>query len=526
MDASQAADHGYWGYLIKPDKSASPQLEQLCLGLAKVIPTLEPGPNDELTPQRLAAFYRAVDGNYDSLFLRTTEGGLSFMYQTLGCFHSLQPTASPFDQPRVPCLTPHGFARWQTIQILLCPEENVGFMQKAVQKWNVPMPNGGTFPKYIPQSSFPAKPDEEMERWHKMVTGQLNQKNYMHRLKNSPHQSPHIEPTDRRDGYFAGASLRRPTRHSRSSSRDDSDRRAASYHRRSSVPDFPSPPQDRGIRFETRPTTGGHQTRSHSAQRPPHPPSRQRSHTASGNSSSPPNKNSPAKSRRTIDPNDPAARRSSAHASFQYRSPARTPSTVDEDTGSEASSETSHVGRRHRRSDEDRKTRPSSLWVPSFMRSHKRRHSSDASYRANAVKDSAQRSDHRQPQAIKAPPPAAYRGGAPQWRDTDWGSDAATATPPQTYAQLDPRGPAIRYPDQASFEPLTRESSSGSGTDQRYRSSDWERGGAHRRGGAPLRVGTLTGVQGRRYPTSDPMSPIDRQRSHAPPSRGGVAALG
>ncbi|KIW61240.1 hypothetical protein PV05_01388 [Exophiala xenobiotica] len=526
MDATQTAAHGFWRYLIKPDKSASPQLEQLCLGLAKVISILEPGPNDELTPQRLAAFYRAVGGNYDSLFLNTTDGGLSHMYQILGCFHSLQPTPSPFEQPRVPCLTSAGFARWQTIQILLCPEENVGFMQKAVQRWNIPMPNGGIFPKYIPQEVFPDRPDEEMERWHKMVTGQLNQKNYMQRLKNSPYQSPHIEPYDRRDGYFSGPMLGKSTRPSRSSSRDDQDRMAAAYHRRSSVPDFPSPPQERGSHWDPRHNEASRKARSHSARRPPQPPARQRSHTTSGPPASPPNKNSvhsPSKSRRAIDSRD-SGRRSSAHAPFNYRSPARTPSTVDEDSGSEASSETSQIGRRHRKSDEDRKSRHSSLWVPSFMKSHKRRHSSDASYRAAAVRDSAQRPNHRPPQALNAPPQAPSRGGAPQWRDPNWDSDPTLSTPAHAHAQLDPRGPTFRYPEPNAFEPLTRESSNGSGTDQRHRSSDWERGGTQRRKGAPLRVGTLTGVQGRKYPTSDPMSPIDRQRSHAS-SRGGVATV-
>jgi hypothetical protein len=37
MDSDQTPGSGYWRYLINPDKSATPQLEQLCLGLAKVI---------------------------------------------------------------------------------------------------------------------------------------------------------------------------------------------------------------------------------------------------------------------------------------------------------------------------------------------------------------------------------------------------------------------------------------------------------------------------------------------------------
>ncbi|KAK4944082.1 hypothetical protein LTR10_016415 [Elasticomyces elasticus] len=532
MNDTQTTGHGFWRYLINPDKSATTQLEHLCLGLAKIIPTLEPGSNDELTPQRLAAFYRAVGGNYDALFLKTSESALSFMYQTLGCFHSLQPTSSPFEHPRIPCLTPAGFARWQTIQILLCPEENVGFMQKAVQRWNVPMPNGNIFPKYIPQSVFPAKADEEMENWHRDVTGRLNQQKYMQRIKNSPHQSPYPDLYDRKDGYFSGA---QPTRHSRSSSRDDQHNMDA-FRRRSSVPNFPSP-GERAPHWDPRTTNEAPKARSHSAQRPPPPLTRQRSQTTSGPTRNRPQQsavNSPPQSRRVVDPNDPAARRSSAHA-FPYRSPARTPSTVDEDNGSEASSETSQPGRRHRRSDEDRKSRPSSssLWLPSFMRSHKRRHSSDAGSRAPGPKHSPLRPEPHPPRALNAPQHPSqvqYRAGGPHWRDTSWDSDPALSGPTMTtqaQAHFDPRGPSIRYPDQSTFEPLTRQSSAGSQPDQRYRSSDAERGGTQKRHvqGGPLRVSTtVTGVSGRRYPTGDPMSPIDRQRTHAS-GRGGVPAM-
>src|SRR5947207_4661367 len=80
----------YWGYLIRSDKSATPLFEQLCLGIAKLIvnnvpPSLygsylthivsqskiTPSSTDDLTPPKLAAFYRAVGGDYDPLFLYT-----------------------------------------------------------------------------------------------------------------------------------------------------------------------------------------------------------------------------------------------------------------------------------------------------------------------------------------------------------------------------------------------------------------------------------------------------------------------
>ncbi|OAL35742.1 hypothetical protein AYO20_04892 [Fonsecaea nubica] len=541
MEPNQSAGSapGFWRYLINPDKSATLQFEQLCWGIAKVIATLEPGPDNELTPSRLATFYRTVGGNYDSLFLKSSDHALSFMYQTLGCFHSLQPTPSPFETPRIPCLTPAGFARWQTIQLLLCPEENVSFIQKAVQLWNVPMHNGGTYPKYIPKDVFPTRPDEEMERWHKLVTGKLNQQNYnMRRIKNSPYQSPHLEAYDRREGYFSGTQPGRPTRPSRSSSRDDQDHMTDIHRRRSSVPDFPSPSGERGSPWDPRNQYEARKTRSHSAQRPsPKPSPRQRSHTTTA----PPghhktSSNSPSNRRQaTAPPEQPGRRPSSGYNTAPYRSPARSPSTVDEDTGSEGSSEASQAGRHHRRSDEDRKSRRSSLWVPSFMRSsHKRRHSSDAGYRAPgpAFKPSQPlRPEYYPPRAIKSPPQPPqqpYGGGRPpQWRETVWDNDTpsstpATPIPENAQAQFDPRAPSIRYPDQTNFEPLTRESSSGS--DHRHRSSDWERSNGQRRPAQPVpRIATVTGVQGRKYPTTDPMSPIERQRSQN--ARGNFTAM-
>jgi hypothetical protein len=552
MDPNQS-NSGYWRYLINPDKSATTQFEQLCVGIAKVIvsasppllesqltaqATLEPGPTDELTPSRLAAFYRAVGGNYDSLFLNSSDSALSFMYQTLGCYHSLQPTPSPFETPRIPCLTPTGFARWQTIQLLLCPEENIGFIQKAVQIWSVPTPSGTAYPKYIPKEVFPDRPDEAMEKWHKMVTGRLNQQNYnLRRIKNSPYQSPHPEPYDRRDGYFAGAQVGRAHRSSRSSSRDE-DSMAAMYRRRSSVPDFPSPSGDRGSHWDPRNQQEAKKGRSHSAQRSsPKPPSRQRSNTTNAPPGHKTTSNSTTVRRHGPAPAESPGRKLSAgYSNTAYRSPARTPSTVDEDTGSEGSSEASQNGRHHRKSDEDRRSRRSSLWPPSFMRSrpsHKRRHSSDAGYRAPGSRGQGtqpSRGEHNQPpRAIKpAPPPSGqpYRaaGGAPpQWRDPNWNNDGTNSNPmsPVMAQPMDPRAPAIRFPDQPEFDELTRENSSGS--DQRHRSSDWERGNPQRRQAQlPPRIATVTGVSGRKYPTADPMSPIERQRTHP---RGNVALV-
>ncbi|KAL3479053.1 hypothetical protein BJX99DRAFT_90018 [Aspergillus californicus] len=167
-----AYDHEaeFWGVLINPDKSPSPLLEQLCLGIAQVITTFDNYANPDLTPERLAAFYQKVGGNYDVLFLDTKPSALSFIYQRLGCFHSIQPSTDPYKPPSIPALQPHGFVRWQTIQLLLDPDEHLAYLQNAVERWNIFTPTGAVFPKTIPRDAFPAEPDPEMIQWHETVS--------------------------------------------------------------------------------------------------------------------------------------------------------------------------------------------------------------------------------------------------------------------------------------------------------------------------------------------------------------------
>ncbi|KAL4801973.1 hypothetical protein BDV18DRAFT_68666 [Aspergillus unguis] len=167
-----AYDHEaeFWGVLINPDKSPSPLLEQLCLGIAQVMTTFDNYAIPDITPERLATFYRKVGGNYDVLFLDTKPSALSFIYQRLGCYHSIQPSSDPYKPPSIPALQPHGFVRWQTIQLLLDPDEHVAYLQNAVERWDIFSPTGTLFPKTIPREAFPAEPDPEMIKWHETVS--------------------------------------------------------------------------------------------------------------------------------------------------------------------------------------------------------------------------------------------------------------------------------------------------------------------------------------------------------------------
>ncbi|KAJ4352116.1 uncharacterized protein N0V89_007462 [Didymosphaeria variabile] len=176
-DAAQKEAKDYWGYLIKPDKCGTQLFDRLLKGIAEVISkTFEPTDSPDLTPSQIAAFYRAVGGNYDVLFVETPASSLSFIYRSLGAFHSLQPAPNDdgYSSPTVPALKKQGFVTWQTIQLLLGPEEHVSFLQNAVKQFDVVDPETGTmFPKVLPADSLPDKPDDAMEAWYETVAQRL-----------------------------------------------------------------------------------------------------------------------------------------------------------------------------------------------------------------------------------------------------------------------------------------------------------------------------------------------------------------
>lgn len=175
MAGTAVAAQEYWGYLIQPDKSPTPVFEQLLLGVANYINRhIAPWDIQTLTPAKLAAFYRLVGGDYDPLFLETSQTSLSFIYQSLGCYHTLQPEKDPYTPPTIPSLTPAGFVRWQTVQLLLEPEEHVPFLQEAVKRFDLTNPaDGAPFPSILPKESLPCQPDIEMVEWHETVAEKL-----------------------------------------------------------------------------------------------------------------------------------------------------------------------------------------------------------------------------------------------------------------------------------------------------------------------------------------------------------------
>lgn len=64
--------------------------------------------------------------------------------------------------------------RWQTVQLLLGPEEHVPLLQKAVKSFEIThLGDGSEFPKVLPKTAFPSKPDSVMMRWHDGVSEKL-----------------------------------------------------------------------------------------------------------------------------------------------------------------------------------------------------------------------------------------------------------------------------------------------------------------------------------------------------------------
>lgn len=124
----------------------------------------------------MAAWYRAVGGNYDVLFNETPPSSIAFIYRSLGAFHSLQPSANDdgYSSPVIPALKKQGFVTWQTIQLLLGPQEHVPFLQKSVEQFDVIDPETKqVFLKMLPSKCFPTKPDEAMEEWYEGVAVRL-----------------------------------------------------------------------------------------------------------------------------------------------------------------------------------------------------------------------------------------------------------------------------------------------------------------------------------------------------------------
>lgn len=386
--------------------------------------------------------------------------------------------------------------------MLLCPYEHTAYLQRAVQVYNVPRPRGGGggptpfFPKHIPTGCFPAAPDAQMERWHKLVTAQMNQETHTRRIKFSPYQSP-APRWDTADGYFAQNPPRpSSSKQRRSVSKDaDRERRMEAMRRRSSVPDALSPETAaRTDRTELR------KARSHSAKRAERD---ERWEDATRYASA---------------GHSPSISRVSGGNPTRYSSGSRGNSASD--TNSDDSYSLSQRQRRNKSSDEDnekRKSQRGSSLLPSFfLSSNRRRHSSDGKIPAlphrdgrNPPSDTALQPDRRPRRNIDNPSNLRFHNPVSAMSDT--GLHTATA-----HHRSDSQGrnhPAhgvaafTHGPSNMQYTPYTPHTpqvdanprvnvTTPNGTNEPASAAGWK-------GTRPTRVATKSGAQTRSYHPRD-----------------------
>ncbi|PMB71021.1 hypothetical protein BM221_003485 [Beauveria bassiana] len=203
-------------YMFESDKRPTKQLDALLRAISLHI-LLHIGDRNELqlTPKKLAAFYKTVGGDYDYM----PDSSISYIWQVTGCQHTLQPTDNDFAPPSIPALTPRGFCRWESVEILLGPEEHVPFLQFAVKNWNLRHPETGEcFPADLPTDVFPSAADEEVDLWHKACGERLTREAAGRPARPARQTTRNQEPTDPVDanppdsGHGSGSSSSRPHR--------------------------------------------------------------------------------------------------------------------------------------------------------------------------------------------------------------------------------------------------------------------------------------------------------------------------
>ncbi|RCI08075.1 hypothetical protein L249_7799 [Ophiocordyceps polyrhachis-furcata BCC 54312] len=163
-----------YAYMFERNKGPTKQLDALLRAIAHfIIAELGDKTETHLTPAKLSAFYKAVGGDYDAVF-NLPHSSISCIWQVTGCQHCLLPEHDDFKPPSIPALTLRGFSRWQSLEILLGPEEHVPYMQYAVRNWSLKHPEtGDVFPPDLPSDVFPNETDAEVDDWHKSVAEKL-----------------------------------------------------------------------------------------------------------------------------------------------------------------------------------------------------------------------------------------------------------------------------------------------------------------------------------------------------------------
>ena len=202
---------------------------------------------------------------------------MSFIYTSIGCFHSLQPGKDPFTPPSIPALTPEGFVKWQTVQLLLQPDEHVPFLQEAVKRFPIINPDDGEpFPTILPRDAFPRKASDAMLEWHENALQRLRPIENVQGTPRGANASEEVEslPDSSTDShsivdagdYFDSSHRPRSSSSTRPSSSSSARRSSPAFTRPNVLPTLPTGHRPHHLKAAERPSYGEFRRRSHSGE--------------------------------------------------------------------------------------------------------------------------------------------------------------------------------------------------------------------------------------------------------------------
>ncbi|KAF8537796.1 hypothetical protein BDD12DRAFT_887005 [Trichophaea hybrida] len=136
-----------WGFLFHHPVSTSlppegtPKLQRLLRSIGEFLSTLPPEAEAVVTREKLEHYYATFSPHpsldHRSAYLRAaTARGLARLWSWLDCRYYWVPGDTPnkFPDGFYPALTVHGFIRWSTVQLLLCPDLECGVIDCLLRK--------------------------------------------------------------------------------------------------------------------------------------------------------------------------------------------------------------------------------------------------------------------------------------------------------------------------------------------------------------------------------------------------------
>ena len=166
-----------WGYLFAPHTSPAaptPKLLRLLTTVGTYLSALTPATEAVVTREKLVAYYATQTPHprldHRAAYLRAAEPrGLARLWNFLECRYYWIPGSPGAGAPGelVPALTVSGFVRWSVVQLLLCPDLEVGVLDKLLRAVELRDPEspGVAWPRGLDREAVGGVDAEAGERW-------------------------------------------------------------------------------------------------------------------------------------------------------------------------------------------------------------------------------------------------------------------------------------------------------------------------------------------------------------------------